>query len=95
MSYTERQHNRSQIRHNNFKHIKRKEKILKNVYDGGFLYENRHGYGWYYVFTNGQPHRLSKGKIHCSCPMCREKTRELGFKHADKINMQKGYEKIY
>ena len=26
------------------------------------------------AWTHGQPGRLSKGKIHCSCPMCRKKS---------------------
>ena len=42
------------------KHIHRKKKIAK-------LY-----YGWGYYRIDG---KYSKGKIHCSCPMCSEKTK--------------------
>lgn len=36
--------------------------------------------GRWYKF-NGQ---YSKGKIHCSCPMCSTKTRKNGYKISDK-----------
>lgn len=39
-----------------------------------------------------QPHRLSKGKVHCSCPMCAQKTKKNGWKHGDEINLEKGLE---
>lgn len=26
------------------------------------------------LYTGGKPGKLSKGKIHCSCPLCRAKT---------------------
>lgn len=81
MSYTQKRHTKSHIRHESYTHIRRKEKILKNVKLGS-----------YYGYTRGQPHRISKGKIHCSCPMCREKTKERGWKHADVVNMMKGFE---
>lgn len=35
-----------------------------------------------------QPHRLAKGKVHCSCPLCSEKTKTLGWKHSDKKRIQ-------
>lgn len=35
-----------------------------------------------------EPHRLNKGKVHCSCPLCTEKTRNLGWKHSDKKRIQ-------
>ena len=41
-----------------------------------------------------QPHRLSKGKVHCSCPMCSRKTRKNGWKYRDKVNREKGFEEI-
>ena len=44
--------------------IHRKEGILKRI--GGEEYV--------YAWTGGEPGRLAKGKIHCSCLMCREKS---------------------
>ena len=82
MSYTEKRHSRQSVRHNAKKHIKRKADILNHVYWGDA----------FQGFTKGHSHWLSKNKIHCSCPMCREKTKEIGFKHADLINMSKGME---
>lgn len=93
MSYTQKRHTKSHIRHESYTHIKRKENILKNVYDAGYGdCKNNEKLGSYYGYTKGQPHRLSKEKIHCSCPMCREKTKERGWKHTDVVNMMKGLE---
>lgn len=44
--------------------IRNKSRLLKRL-GGGDLYE-----GW----TRGCPSRLAKGKIHCSCWMCRTKS---------------------
>lgn len=57
------------------KHIRRKEHIIRDVYcERDNCWTN-----------NGkQRHRLDKGKIHCSCPMCAMKIKNLGFKHSDK-----------
>ena len=44
--------------------IHRKEGILKRI--GGEEYVE--------AWERGKPGRLAKGKIHCSCPMCREKS---------------------
>ena len=46
-------------RHNRIRVIKRKKKIIKE----------QHNY-WYVQYDG----ILSKGKIHCSCPMCRHKS---------------------
>lgn len=93
LSYTQKRHSKEDIRHEACVHIKRKEKILKNVYDAGNgECKNNEKLGSYYGYTKGKSHRLSKGKIHCSCPMCREKTKERGWKHADIVNMMKGIE---
>lgn len=35
-------------------------------------------------------HRLSKGKIHCSCPLCSEKTKTRGWKTSDRRKIEKG-----
>lgn len=58
----------------------KKRKIVRDFY--GYTEEN---HNWM-----AQPHRLSKGKIHCSCPMCAAKTNARrgtyvhGWKAADK-----------
>ncbi|OUO93857.1 hypothetical protein [Cloacibacillus sp. An23] len=44
--------------------IKRKISILRRV--GGEEYVN--------AWTRGRPGRLAKGKIHCSCHLCRTKS---------------------
>lgn len=56
--------------------IKRKENIVKYVY-GENPKEIKHYHGNY----------LNKGKVHCSCPMCSQKTRRNGFKHSDRKKM--------
>lgn len=64
------------------KHIHRKKKIAE-------LY-----YGWGYYRIDG---KYSKGKIHCSCPMCSEKTKNKknhyypsrNWKHSDKVKIEK------
>jgi hypothetical protein len=53
------------------KHIKRKKRISHQGRDY-----------WYYKF-DGQ---YSKGKIHCSCPLCSVKSSEE-LKHSDKIKI--------
>lgn len=42
------------------KHIHKREDIIKNVYRDKNWYEA----------VKLQSHRLSKGKVHCSCPLC-------------------------
>lgn len=64
-------------------HISRKKRIVKDCWglSPDFIPN---------VLT--QPHRLSKGKVHCSCPMCSQKTRKNGWKYRDKVNREKGLE---
>ena len=50
---------RAYIRYQRRNHINRKKRIIKNQCDY-----------WYYEFEGV----LSKGKIHCSCPICRRKS---------------------
>ena len=78
------------VKHNNaykrFKtqvHISRKKRIVKDCWrlSPDFIPN---------VLT--QPHRLSKGKVHCSCPMCTQKKRKNGWKYRDKVNRAKGLE---
>ena len=59
---------RAQTRYERYLHIKRKKKIIKDQNDY-----------WYYKHEGV----LSKGKIHCSCQMCRMKTTNKG-KHKNK-----------
>lgn len=62
--------NRAYYRKQRIKHIKRKKNISEHCY----------GYDWYQV--DGA---YSKGKIHCSCPLCSTKTnnkRRHGYNHS-------------
>lgn len=54
---------RAYYRYQRNRHIRRKIGILRRW--GGDVLE-----GW----LRGCPGRLSKGKIHCSCPLCRVKS---------------------
>lgn len=53
----------AKTRYERFRHIERKKRIIKD--------QNNY---WYYKHEGV----LSKGKIHCSCPMCRMKTTNKG-----------------
>lgn len=71
-------------RHQEWVHIRRKMRILKDIWNetDWILYK--------------QSHRLSKGKIHCSCPMCSIKTNRRhggwgGWKASDQRKMAKGW----
>ena len=74
MSYLIKRHTRQVIRHQNFVHQKRKEDIINNCF-----------YGWP---DNKYGHYLSKNKIHCSCPLCSMKTKNDGYKAADKRKVE-------
>lgn len=80
MSYMVKRHDRAVSRKNDYRVIERKRRILKG-YKGAFE-----------GFTNEEIHRLAKGKIHCSCPMCSSKTKTHGWKHSDKVKLSKGQE---
>lgn len=56
-------HNHAERRHNDWKKAIRKSRIVHRVY--GWKE------GWY-----DNLHQYSKNKIHCSCPLCRCKTRD-------------------
>lgn len=85
MSYTQKRHDKALTRKNTYKHIQRHTYILKYVWDSSsFIGMTKNG---------KQVHRLSKAKIHCSCPMCQQKTRNLGWKHSDRVKLAKGYGK--
>lgn len=73
MSFKMKRHSSAYKHHKDVVHIKRKLEIVKNMYaplDVG--YKALH-----------QSHRLSKGKLHCSCPMCTDKVKNRGWKHSD------------
>lgn len=64
---------KAEKRKNDYKHIAKKRRILKDVYQEKSLVDN----------LKHQLHRLSKGKIHCSCPLCSPKTNRDGYSHSD------------
>lgn len=76
-------HNKTYKRFKTQVHISRKKRIVKDCWglSPDFIPN---------VLT--QQHRLSKGKVHCSCPMCSLKTRKNGWKYRDKVNREKGME---
>ena len=57
---------RSQRRYTDYTKAVRKQDISKQCY----------GFEWY-----DNLHEYSKGKVHCGCCMCREKTNNKGRKH--------------
>lgn len=74
----ETKHNEAYRRHKDYIHQKRKEKILTEVYKSP---DNK---------LLEKPHKLNKGKVHCSCGICTCKTKAQGYKHSDLVNMCKG-----
>lgn len=64
---------KAEKRKNDYKHAAKKRRILKDVYHEKGLVDN----------LKHQLHRLSKGKIHCSCPLCSIKTNRDGYSHSD------------
>ena len=68
-------HNKTYKRFKTQVHISRKKRIVKDCW------------GLSPDFIPNvliQPHRLSKGKVRCSCPMCSLRTRKNGGKKRDK-----------
>lgn len=66
---------KAERRHNDWKKIHKKANIIKHVFVDGEE--------WFEGFWEHQQHRLSKEKIHCSCPICSEKTKDRGYKASD------------
>jgi len=64
-------------RHYTNKHIKRKEAIIK--FATVIPTDNKRFKG----------HRLAKQKVHCSCPMCTQKSKRDGYRYTDKKRMTK------
>jgi hypothetical protein len=73
---------RAYYRYQRNQHILRKIHILK-------------GYGdwWAEGWMQGQQGRLAKGKIHCSCPMCREKSYD-DWSMSDKRKILSGKQQV-
>lgn len=65
---------KAERRHNDWVKIRRKAKIIKDIWEDK---------EWYDGFWKTQKHRLSKNKIHCSCPICAAKTKIHGPSLAD------------
>ena len=65
---------RAERRHNDWMKIRKKTSIIKNVWNEE---------DWFEGFWEHQKHRLSKDKVHCSCPICSAKTRTHGYKASD------------
>ncbi len=65
--------NKAERRKNDWNHIAKKRKIIKYCYGGDINGQD---------FEN-ELHRLSKNKVHCSCPMCATKTKKDGYSHSD------------
>ena len=45
------------------------------------------------AWTRGSPGRLSKGKIHCSCPLCRVKSYDE-LSHRDRKQMESAVQQL-
>ena len=78
------QHDRVYHRYKSYLHMVKKQNIVKYVY--GMLFSGNSKY---------EGHKLSKGKVHCSCPMCSMKTVRDGWKHADRVALEKGCDDTY
>lgn len=66
---------KAERRHNDWKKIHKKANIIKHVFVDGEE--------WFEGFWEHQQHRLSKEKVHCSCPICSAKTKDRGYKASD------------
>ena len=61
---------RAERRKNNFSKIRKRKQIVNDIYNDGWCYKHDNQY--------------SKGKIHCSCPLCTAKTKGGNYKHSDR-----------
>lgn len=79
---------KAERRKNDYKHIAKKEYILKHVYLDDSFDDVTHG---------GQVHRLDKGKAHHHCPLNYEKLKDKNRKHSEelKINSMNDKEKDF
>lgn len=76
MTCSDKQHDRSVKRYNDYKHIKRKENIIKNTYGKIALEDKR-------CMHRLMNHRLSDNKIHRSDEILKHKTNTNGLKYSD------------
>ena len=77
-------HNYNYRQHHSERIVKKKQHIIQDIFHINNL-DNRK---WSH---NG----LKKNKVHCSCPMCSEKTRNIGYKHSDKKKLIRFSERYY
>lgn len=71
-------------RHKDYVKAKRKQRIASEIYS------NHDEYGEGYPYYNNL-HQYSKNKIHCSCAMCRRKTKNKGSARAISGNYSPSY----
>lgn len=65
---------KAERRHNDWRKIHKRARIIKDVHR-----DNE----WFDSFWASQEHRLSKNKVHCSCPLCSVKSKRNGYKISD------------
>lgn len=70
-------------KHHELRVIHKRISIVKNVYHQS-KEDMKQNSNW------NKQHKLSKHKVHCSCPMCSTKTKRDGYKHSDKVKLEKG-----
>ncbi|WP_238942002.1 hypothetical protein [Bacillus sp. REN10] len=46
---------------------------------------------WYTPYSG----QFAKGKVHCSCSMCSQKTNKDGFPHSQKIQLERMKHQLY
>ncbi|NQX65907.1 hypothetical protein HQN90_07180 [Paenibacillus alba] len=73
MKPTRKNRNQAFVRHQRKVAIARKKKIAKQTH---------------WLVTNERYGRLSKNKVHCSCPLCSDKTALIGFPKSQIIRLQ-------
>lgn len=65
---------KAERRHNDWKKIHHKMRIIRDVWRED---------DWYEDYWKSREHSLSKHKVHCSCPICSAKTNRNGYKISD------------
>lgn len=71
---------KAERKHNDYKKIKHKINIMKDVYkedETAFKHD----------LYDKEKNRLNKSKVHCSCQDCSSKIKNCGIKHSDKIKL--------
>ena len=72
--------NKAKRRHNDWVKTLHKRNIFKYVW-----HDNLDGY---------PIHKLSKGKVHCSCPLCAAKTKTNGYSASDRRKIEAGNDSL-